>query len=81
MNINVLFFATIRSLIGVKELELEVPEGATVSELKSILGRRYPEADQALQTMLTAVNREFSDDQTELTDGAEVAFFPHVSGG
>jgi molybdopterin converting factor subunit 1 len=77
----VLFFATIRSLIGKKRLEIEVPEGTTVAELKTLLGRQYPEADQALSTMLAAVNREFSSDETEIPAEAEVAFFPHVSGG
>lgn len=81
MKVNVLFFATIRSLIGKKELEIEVPEGTTVAELKAVLGEKYPEADQALSTMLTSVNREFSSDETELSEDAEVAFFPHVSGG
>lgn len=81
MKVRVLFFATIRSLIGQKELEVNVPEGTTVAELKSILGKKYPEADPALNTMLAAVNREFSDDETEIPENAEVAFFPHVSGG
>jgi len=81
MKVRVLFFATIRSLIGQKELEVNVPEGTTVAELKSILGKKYPEADPALSTMLAAVNREFSDDETEIPENAEVAFFPHVSGG
>jgi molybdopterin synthase catalytic subunit len=81
MKVRVLFFATIRSLIGQKELEVNVPEGTTIAELKAILGKKYPEADPALSTMLAAVNREFSDDETEIPENAEVAFFPHVSGG
>ncbi|MCK4489449.1 MAG: MoaD/ThiS family protein [Anaerolineales bacterium] len=34
-----------------------------------------------MESMLTAVNRIFSEDDTALPDQAEIAFFPHISGG
>jgi molybdopterin converting factor small subunit len=81
ISVQVFLFSTIRALIGQKELVVELPKGATVRDLKKEIGSRFPLADQAVMTMLTSVNRVFSDDDKELEDQAEVAFFPHVSGG
>ena len=81
IQIRVLFFASIRALIGQKEIDLELPEGASVSDLKQKISSLYPQADQAMQHMLTSVNRVFSDDDTILSDQAEVAFFNHIAGG
>lgn len=81
ITVNVLLFSTIRALIGQKNLVIELPEGATVRDLKLEISRRYPDSSQAMMTMLTAVDRVFSSDETRLDDQSEVAFFPFVSGG
>ncbi|MBR8646197.1 MoaD/ThiS family protein [[Brevibacterium] frigoritolerans] len=36
---------------------------------------------EGLETVMTAVNEEFADDDTILSDGDTVAFIPPVSGG
>ncbi|MGB2963268.1 MAG: MoaD/ThiS family protein [Anaerolineales bacterium] len=81
ITVQVLFFATIRSIIGLKKMEIELPEGSTVRDLKTRIAELYPQADQAIESMLTSVNRIFSDEDTCLFDQAEIAFFPHISGG
>jgi molybdopterin converting factor small subunit len=81
IKVKVLLFATIRSIIGQKKLEIELPEGSTVRDLKNRITEIYPHAGQAMESMLTSVNRIFSDDDTCLNDQAEIAFFPHISGG
>ncbi|MFV1949615.1 MAG: MoaD/ThiS family protein [Anaerolineales bacterium] len=81
IKVNVYLFSTIRAIIGQKEFVLELPDDSTILDLKVEIGRLYPEADQALKTMLTSVNRVFSNDKEILCDQAEVAFFPFVSGG
>jgi molybdopterin converting factor small subunit len=81
ISVRVLLFSTIRGIIGERELFLDLPEDSTVGDLKEEIARIYPASDSAVRTMLTAVNRVFSDDDTELPDQAEVAFFPHVAGG
>jgi len=80
-NVTVLFFASVRAQIGRKEVELKVPEGTTVGDLKEELIQLYPEAEDVLRSMLAAVNREFSDQETVVPPGAKIAFFPHVGGG
>lgn len=81
IKVQVLFFATIRAIIGLKEMEIELAAGSTVWDLKQKISEMYPHAGPAMESMLTAVNRIFSDDDTSLPDKAEIAFFPHISGG
>jgi molybdopterin converting factor small subunit len=81
IRINVLLFSTIRAVIGQKKLILELPDDSTVLDLKAEIGRLFPNSEQAVKTMLTSVNRVFSNDEEILCDQAEVAFFPFVSGG
>ncbi len=81
IKINALFFASIRSLLKKKGDEIELPEKSLIRDLKNELIIRHPELDRAIAASLTAVNHEFANDETELEDGDEVAFFSHVSGG
>ena len=80
-HIKVLFFATLRDRAGTRSLELDLEEHTTALQLKGLLGTRFPAAAEALGHCLTAINHEYSDDQTEIPPDAEVAFFPPVSGG
>ena len=81
IKVQVLFFATIRAIIGLKEMEIELAAGSTVRDLKQKISEMYTHAGPAKESMLTAVNRIFSYDDTSLPDKAEIAFFPHISGG
>jgi molybdopterin converting factor small subunit len=81
IKVKVLLFSTIRSVIGQKELVIELPLGSTVLDLKQRLAQIYPQAEQPLEFMLASVDRVFSKDDTILSDQAEVGFFPHISGG
>ncbi len=81
IKVQVLFFATIRAIIGLKKMEIELAAGSTVRDLKQKIIKLHPHAGPAMESMLTAVNRIFSDDDTPLPDQAEIAFFPHISGG
>lgn len=80
-EIQVHFFATLRAQLGEKKITLEVPPGSTVQDVKDQLSERYPEVEPALQAMLASVNREFSDPDRPVPEGAELAFFPHIAGG
>ena len=82
MRVNILFFATLRSLVGKKSLEMELPLESRVSDLKLMVADRFPQVAPALgATVLVSVNREFAFDDQIIPDGAEIALFPPVSGG
>jgi molybdopterin converting factor subunit 1 len=80
-HIKVIFFASYRERAGTKEISLDLPEGASVLDLKSILQDTFPGLINALNSSLVAVNRQYSFNDDLIPDGAEVAVFPPVSGG
>lgn len=80
-QITVLFFASLRDLAGLKEVQMELPEGATIADLKGALVERFPGLKPAMGSALVSVEREFGFDEEPLPVGAEVALFPPVSGG
>ena len=81
ITVKIFFFSTIRARIGKKQLELQIPDGSAVADLKQVLADLYPAAAPTVLTMLASVNQTFAGDETALPDQAEVAFFPYVSGG
>ena len=80
-TITLLLFATMRALIGERKMILEIPAQSCVRDLRALLTERYPDAALAIKATLFSVNREFATDEELIPDGAEVAVFPHVSGG
>ena len=80
-HITVLFFATLKDKAGTNRFELDVAEKATVGDLKIELETHFPEMKPALAHSLTAINQQYAMEADEIPDGAEVAFFPPVSGG
>lgn len=80
-KIRVLFFATFREGAGSRQAEIELPEGTSVGELRSLLGGQFPGLAASIPTALFAINKEFAFDEQLIPDGAEVAVFPPVSGG
>jgi molybdopterin converting factor subunit 1 len=79
--IDILYFATLRDLIGQRKEKLEVPDGSTIGDLKSRLGERGERVALALNVALFSINREFAFAEEMLHEGDEVGVFPPVSGG
>ncbi|MEH7111024.1 molybdopterin converting factor subunit 1 [Neobacillus niacini] len=75
---KVLFFAHLRDAVGEEFLKVDAT-GKTVGDLKAELALSYdlPKLD----TVMTAVNEEFAQDDEVIQDGDEIAFIPPVSGG
>ncbi len=80
-KINVLLFATFRTYAGCSSLEVDLPDGATVSDLKALLAAKIPAMESSLEYTTVAINRQFSSADEVIPTGAEVALFPPVSGG
>lgn len=75
---KILFFAHLRDSVGEEFIKINA-SGKTVAELKEELAHNYnlPKLD----TVMTAVNEEFAQDDEVIQDGDEIAFIPPVSGG
>ncbi|MDO8286511.1 MAG: molybdopterin converting factor subunit 1 [Rhodoferax sp.] len=83
MKIHVKYFASIRELLG-KGSEAVDTTAATVAALRDELiaqGGVYADALARGKAVRVALNQTLSDETTLLTEGAEVAFFPPVTGG
>jgi molybdopterin converting factor subunit 1 len=81
MKLTVLLFAHLKEKAGVRAAEVEVPAGASAGAVKARLGVLYPALKPALANILMAVNHEYVSDDTLISEGAEIALFPPVSGG
>jgi len=80
-TVSVLFFATLRDHMGGKQVTLRLPDEAGVARLKAELKALKPTAAAAIDNALVSINRDYAFDDDFIPDGAEVALFPHVSGG
>jgi molybdopterin synthase catalytic subunit len=80
-KITVLFFATFRDKAGTNRTEIEIPEDTTIAGLRAILVDKYPLLESLADHALASINREYAFDEEVIPDGAEVAWFPPVSGG
>jgi molybdopterin synthase catalytic subunit/molybdopterin converting factor small subunit len=74
-------FAGLRDDLGSDIVEIEVPEGATVADLKRLLEARWPRLSGRLGSVRIAADFEFLDESATLPAGAELALIPPVSGG
>jgi molybdopterin synthase catalytic subunit len=81
MKITVRLFASHRDIVGVPELELDVPEGTTIGQLWQRLGAQYPALVPSTRSIMYAHNQEYANPEVMLQDGDEAAFIPPVSGG
>jgi MoaE-MoaD fusion protein len=81
MQVRLLFFATLKDIVGARELLVDVPPDSTVADLLTQLELTYPRIRDYRQIVLTAVNEEYVDKTVRLAEGDEVAIFPPVSGG
>ena len=83
MKVTVRYFASIREAIGHGSEVIET-DVTTVGALRDILlarGTQYQEALSTERAVRMALNQSVCDESTHLTDNAEVAFFPPVTGG
>jgi molybdopterin converting factor subunit 1 len=81
MKVNVKLFAVARQWADTEAVELELPESATVAQVRSALLESLPRLEQFGRQLRFAVNSEYADDSTPVPVDAEIACIPPVSGG
>ncbi|WP_413284784.1 molybdopterin synthase sulfur carrier subunit [Vibrio sp. MA40-2] len=80
--IKVLFFAQIREIVAVDELQIEA-KYSTAEQLRADLCKKGDKWALALDAakLLVAINQTICALDSEIKEGDEVAFFPPVTGG
>ncbi len=81
MRVTVRLFGSLREAAGTRALEVELPEGGKVEDLRAALVRQLPAAARLGPRVAIAVNQELAAPGTPLAEGDEVALLPPVSGG
>ncbi|MFG5779653.1 molybdopterin converting factor subunit 1 [Comamonas sp. J-3] len=82
-TIQLRYFASIREAIGTGS-EAFVTDATNVGALRDALlarGEPYATCLARGRAVRIAVNQTMSDEQAPFADGAEIAFFPPVTGG
>jgi molybdopterin converting factor subunit 1 len=79
--VRVRFFARLRELAGVETEALQVASGSTLGDVYNSLRIKHPTLESDRNAVRGAINQEFSDWATRVSDGDELAFIPPVSGG
>ena len=81
MRVRVLYLGILKDLAGKSTESVEIGESARVSDLWAELIAKYPKMAGFAKSVAVAVNQEYAPPATRLSDGAEVALLPPVSGG
>ena len=85
MKIQLRFFASMREKLGTSEELIDLPERInTVGEVREYLiarGGVWAETLAEGRALRMAYNLQMTSADTFIEDGAEVAFFPPVTGG
>ena len=85
MRLRVLYFAALRERVGRSEETVDVPDDVTrVGELQRWLAARgepWTTAFTETRRVRAAVDQSMAGEGADLHEGAEVAFFPPVTGG
>jgi len=78
---RVLLFARARDLAQADSIDVAIPAGSTVGDLRRRLSEQYPRLAGLVDRCAIAVNNEYAEDAAPLPTNAEVALVPPVSGG
>ena len=82
MTVQIRLFAILRERAGREAIELELDDGATVSDVLRTLREHGPLSDLIGNLpVLMAVNRDYATPGTPLHHDDELALIPPVSGG
>jgi molybdopterin synthase sulfur carrier subunit len=83
MKVHLRYFASLREALGTPAETIDT-QATTLGALRAELmarGGAHAEALAPGRSVRVALNQTMSDESAALTDGAEVGFFPPVTGG
>lgn len=85
MKLHLRFFASIREDLGITQEDIEIPASVkTIADLRVFLitrGAPWSDTLSADRVIRCALNQQMVSGDNALSEGAEVAFFPPVTGG
>ncbi len=81
MQVTVKFFSFFRPIAGTDQLSIELPEGATLTELLDSLSEKFASPSFRTDAAMIMVNRKNAFPETILKEGDDVLLLPVLGGG
>jgi MoaE-MoaD fusion protein len=81
MRVRVLFFGMLKDLAGTSSEFVELPEHSSIRDLIEHYQAKIPRLKEPLASTAVALNQQYTNVDTKLTSGDEIALLPPVSGG
>ena len=81
MKLRVQFYAQLRDLAGVPSLDVDLADGAAVSDLLEKVYEEIPVLRAQDKNILVGAGLEFVDRKFKLKSGDEISVMPPVQGG
>lgn len=81
MRVVVKLFALASQRAGTRNLAVDLPEPASVADLRRALALASPALAPLVPALMVAVDLEYADDARAITPASDVSAFPPVSGG
>jgi MoaE-MoaD fusion protein len=81
MRIRLLAFASAGDALGAGEMDLDLPAGSRIEDLKARLDREHPALAPLWPRLAIAIDGQLARSTDLLSEGSEVALLPPVSGG
>jgi MoaD family protein len=81
MKVRAQFYAQLRDLVGSREMDVDLAEGATVGDLLDQIYEQQPKLGLHDKSILIGVGVEFVDRNYKLKPGDEISIMPPVQGG
>ena len=81
MLLNIRLFARAKDLAGSETISVEVPDNATVGDLRSALRDQFPGLEPVIPNLHVAIGTDYANDSATLNESQSISCFPPVSGG
>jgi sulfur-carrier protein len=81
MRVRVQFYAQLRDLLEMRELDVEVAEASTIRDLLDQIYAQQPKLRSHDKSILIGAGVEFVDRNYKLKQGDEISIMPPVQGG
>ena len=81
MKVRLQFYAQLRDLLEMRELEVDVAEGSTIRDLLEQVYAQQPKLRPHDKSILIGAGVEFVDRNYRLSPGEEISIMPPVQGG
>jgi len=66
---------------GTNSIQIEIPDTATMKDLKKLLIENYPALESQLDNILMLINQKIALDEDMIPKEARISFFTPIGGG